>query len=229
MTICSPCADVHSCERGVPCSHIFSTPSKPNAAGFSLLEMLTVVAIVMIVAAMTVIGIGTAARSIRLHGAALDYANLLQNARIQAVKDDKYYTVRTDTVANPPTAFIDINSNGSYDVGEPTMVFRSGTTPQPYAAGPAVANLKTQFLPPTPLALASVAAAALGPTFGPRGLPCTPTPNAGGSTTCPFLTPTSFITFIQGAGGGWVAITVTPASRIRQWHYDSNANWRPLD
>jgi Tfp pilus assembly protein FimT len=228
MTICSPRA-VHCCKRGVPSGRIFLNLSKPEAAGFSLLEMLIVVAICMIVAAITIIGIGTAARSIRLHGAALDYANLLQNARIQAVKDDKFYTVRTDTTANPPTAFIDINSNGSYDAGEPRMLFRSGTTPQPYAAGPAAANLKTQFLPATPLALASVATTAAGPTFGPRGLPCTPTPSAGGSTTCPFLTPTSFITFIQGTGGDWVAVTVTPASRIRQWHYDSNANWRPLD
>ncbi len=184
----------------------------------------------MIVAAMSIMIMGTAARAVRLHGAAGDYANLLQNARVRAVKDDKYYTVRTNASANPPIAFLDLNSSGTYDPGEPLAAFRPGTTPVPFSSGPALANLKLQFLPPTPLGQASLVASAAGPTFGPRGLPCTPTPGPGGSTTCPYINPTSFATFIQGAQGGWAAVTVTPAGRIREWTYSSNnSNWTPLD
>jgi type II secretory pathway pseudopilin PulG len=203
--------------------------------GFSLLELMVVVGIVMVVAAIAILNVQGVIRTVRLHGAATDYSNLLQNARIRAVKDDKYYTVLTDTVANPPIAFLDINGNGTYDsaLHEPMMPLRPNITPAPFASGPSVANLKLQFLPPTPSGQASVAAGGGPPTFGPRGLPCTPIAGAGG-TTCPYLTPpnftpTSFITFIQGPNGGWGAITVTPAGRIRQWDYDGAGNWSPLN
>ncbi len=204
-------------------------------AGFSLLELLAVVGIVMVVAAIAIPNVEKATRAVRLYGAGTDYSNLLQNARIRAVKDDKYYTVLTDTGTNPPIAFVDINGNGTYDsaLHEPMMPFRPNTTPAPFASGPSVTNLKLQFLPPTPSGQASLAAGGGPPTFGPRGLPCTPIAGAGG-TTCPYLmppnfTPTSFITFIQGPNGGWGAVTVTPAGRIRQWAYDGAGNWSPLN
>jgi type II secretory pathway pseudopilin PulG len=216
--------------RGQKCAR-----PRQAGAGFSLLELMAVVGIVMIVAAMAILNVQKMTRAVRLHGAGTDYSNLLQNARIRAVKDDKYYTVLTDPAANPPIAFVDINRNGAYDAAlhEPMMPFRPNTTPAPFGAGPSVANLKMQFLPPTPSGQGSVAAGGGPPTFGPRGLPCTPIAGAGG-TTCPYLTPpnftpTSFITFIQGPNGGWGAVTVTPAGRIRQWTYDGAGNWSPLN
>ena len=198
-----------------------------SGAGFSMLELLAVVGILMVVAAIAIVNVQRAVRTVRLRGAGTDYSNLLQNARIRAVKDDKFYTVLTDTTANPPIAYVDINGSGTYDLGEPMMPFRPNTSPAPFAAGPSVANLKAQFLPPTPLAQASVAAGGGPPTFGPRGLPCTPT--GGVTSTCPYLTPTSFITFIQDTNGGWEAVTVTPAGRIRQWNYDGAGTWSPLN
>ena len=193
--------------------------------GFSAVEMITVVAIILIVAAIAMVGVQRAVRTVRLYGSGTDYSNLLQNARMRAVKDDKYYTVRTDTTVTPPIAYVDINGSGTYDLGEPQTPFRPNTTPAGFGAGPAVGSLKTQFLPPTPSAQASVAAGGGPPTFGPRGLPCTPVAN-----TCPYLTPTSFITFIQDTNGGWAAVTVTPAGRVRQWRYDTSGNsWSPLN
>jgi prepilin-type N-terminal cleavage/methylation domain-containing protein len=199
-------------------------------AGFSLLEILVVIGIILVVLGISFAIMANAALAVRLHGSAGDYANLLQNARIRAVKDDKYYTVRADANANPPVAFVDVNGSGTYDVGEPMTAFRSGTAPAPFGSGPALTNLKAQFLPASPTGQASVAVAAVGPTFGPRGLPCTPWPGAGGSTICPYITPTSFITFIQGTNGGWAAVTVTPAGRIREWVYAADSStWSPLD
>lgn len=190
--------------------------------GFSAVELLTVVAIFLIVAAIAIVNVQRTVRNVRLHGSETDYANLLQNARMRAVKDDRFYTVLTRGGASP-IAYVDINGSGTYDLGEPEAAFRPNTAPADLAAGPAVANLKSQFLPPTPSAQASLAIGGGPPTFGPRGLPCTP---VGGA--CPYLTPTSFITFIQDTNGGWAAVTVTPAGRIREWAYDSTANsWSP--
>jgi Tfp pilus assembly protein FimT len=214
-----------------PSFHKAKTVRLAVAAGLSLLELLVVVGIVLVVLGISVPIMGTAVRSVRLHGSAADYANLLQNARIRAVKDDKFYTVLVNAAANPPIAFVDINGSRTYDPGEPMTVFRADTVPAPFASGPALANLKSQFLPSSTTGQASLATNAAGPSFGARGLPCTPT---GG--TCPYLSPTtliptSYVTFIQGTNrGDWVAVTVTPAGRIREWSYNTNSStWSPLD
>jgi prepilin-type N-terminal cleavage/methylation domain-containing protein len=202
--------------------------------GFTLVELLVVVSIVMIIAAFTIEAVQRASRSMRLQQAAVSYSNLLQQARIRAVRDDKYRTV-LPTPANgntAPTAFIDLAGTGQYVAGDPVMSFPTGVTPMPFAAGPNLAGLEAQFLPPGPGSLQTVNTTAQGPTFGTRGLPCTPTA-AGPNSTCPYLSaaglPTAYIAFLQNTqSGNWMAVTVTPAGRIRQWSYASGT-WSPLN
>lgn len=201
-----------------------SSREGPRARGFSLLEMLTVVTVSMILASIGFVLGSNIARTIRLRGSSTSYANLLQTARIRAVQDDRFYAVRSVPGANPPMAFVDISGNGSYDAGEPMMVFAQGVNVQPFSSGPSLSNLKTQFLPPNPTAQASVNSA-IPPTFGPRGLPCAPSAGA-----CPYLPPTSFITFVQNTqSGNWEAITVTPAGRVNLWRYDGTSTWSALN
>ena len=105
------------------------------------------------------------------------------------------------------------------------MVFAAGVTPQTFGSGPSAANLASQFLPST--AVATVANTSI-PIFGTRGLPCKV---SGGA--CPYLDsnglPVSYVTFIQNTRGGkWEAITVNPASRIREWAYNGST-WSPLN
>jgi hypothetical protein len=191
---------------------------------------MVVLFVIMVGAAIAIPLTLTTIRMIRLSSSSSSYANLLQQARIRAVKDDNYYSVISVPAvgSNPPQAFVDIAGTGVYAAGDPVMVFAQGVTAMPFASGPGLANLEAKFLPPGAGSIATINNTAAGPTFGPRGLPCTPVV-AAGYTTCPFLTPTSFITFIQNnQGGAWGAITLTPAGRIREWQYDG-ANWSPLN
>jgi len=199
--------------------------------GLTLLELCVALAIVMIVASMIFVNAVTAVRNIRLTQSATSYANLLQHARIQAVQDDTYYMVRTNTVTNPPEAFVDLAQSGTYSAAaaDPLMVFMQGVNPMLFSDGPALANLESKFLPAA--GVATVDTTDPGPTFGPRGLPCKPTAPSGG--TCPYLNangiPTSYITFLQNAQSQkWEAVTVTPAGRIGVWSYDGT-NWSPLN
>src|SRR5438874_6915178 len=66
--------------------------------GFTIIELLIVLGIGMILIAMATPLVSTTINMSRLRGAAGDYANLLQTARMRAVSDDKYYNV----VSNPP-------------------------------------------------------------------------------------------------------------------------------
>ena len=204
-------------------------------SGFSLPELLITLAVGLTLAATGILLASTATNEIRLSTSGTNYANLLQNARVRAVRDNVYYRVLVDcgTVGSaapcagptPARAFIDINGNGTYDSGEPVSEFATAVSPQLFTSGPAEANLASQFLPST--AVTTVASTSV-PIFGTRGLPCKV---SGG--VCPYLDsnglPVSYITFIQNTRGGkWEAITVNPASRIREWAYNGTT-WTPLN
>ncbi len=187
----------------------------------------------MVVASITLEFVQKAAQTMRLRESAVNYSNLLQQARLRAVHDDKYYTVLTAAGGvNGSIAFIDIFGTGNYVPGDPMMPFSAGVTGMSFGYGPNLTNLESQFLPNNPGAVLTVNTTALGPSFGPRGLPCTPTAG-GGAGTCPYLSatgvPTSYITFLQNSQDqSWEAVTVTPAGRIRQWRYDGSV-WSSLN
>jgi len=197
--------------------------------GFSLIELLIVVAISMIAAAMALPLVSNAVNQIHLSSSATDYANLLQRARMRAVQDDTYYQIQTQTLSGDPIAYVDINKNGSYDTGEPMMVFASGVTYKAQSAGPALSNLKSQFLPSGSVAQGSLQSTMI-PIFGPRGLPC----KVSGSA-CPYLDaggkPFSYLLFVQNTQNNrWEAVTLNPAARIREWAYDTKSStWSPLN
>jgi prepilin-type N-terminal cleavage/methylation domain-containing protein len=199
--------------------------------GFSLLEMVVVVSISLIISAIAILNVQTTVRVVRLQESGIDYSNLLQKARIRSVQDDTYYAVVTTlTNANPTCPAPDycafmVDTTGNYVAGSPMMAFGAGVKPVATAGGPALINLQSKFLPPSPPNLPSLNLLN-PPTFSARGLPCTP--NAG---TCSALgDPTSYITFMQNTENGkWLAVTVTPAGRIQRWSYDGVGNWSALN
>jgi prepilin-type N-terminal cleavage/methylation domain-containing protein len=203
------------------------------ARGFSLIEMCVVVAILMVVASMVFITAVTSLEGIRLTTSATSYADLLQQARIRAVKDDQYYTVKPLT-GDTPGAYLDLatpTGGASYTCTttqcDPMIALAANVTIQAFSSGPGLANLEAQFLPAGSSSIATVNTVD-NPTFGPRGLPCTA---AGG--TCPYLNglgiPTSYITFLQNTRTtNWEAVTVSPAGRIRVWKYDNGA-WSAMN
>jgi len=191
------------------------------ASGFSLLELLIVLAIALVVSGFAIVNGMSAVRGIRLSEATTDYSNLLQQARISAVKNDAFYIVEISPSGDK--AFVNVNGP-TYAPGDPMMTFPTDVVPMSYASGPNVPNLESQFLPSTS-SYGTVKSSTAEPTFGPRGLPCT---QSGGG--CPSLaTPTSYITFFQNTQSGkWAAVTVSPAGRIRRWSYEGSS-WSPMN
>ena len=183
--------------------------------------MVVVCAILMIVGGMVFINAARLVQGIRLNQTATSYANMLQQARIRAVRDDTFYSVLSNaTSGGAPIAYIDTGQQGSYSPGYPAMVFSQNVTAQPFSSGPGLANLKSQFLPAGNGQ--NVVNTTNGPTFGPRGLPCYPNGSTCSSLPSP-ANPTAYITFFQNSvTQKWAAVTLTPAARIQVWNYDGS-------
>lgn len=200
-----------------------SQVGKTGDRGFSMIEVMLVMAIVLVLSALAIPTLNTI-RTAKLRGTGSDYASLLQQARLTAVQNDKYYSVVVQSTTQPYEAFIDLNGNGKFDTGEPVMVFPSNVFPKTYADNPpGLGNLESQ-------ALASSSDPSLdqadNPTFGPRGLPCKTGPAAFGSYTVCLpassgtVIGTSYITFFQSQPDKtWAAVVLNPAARVRVYKY----------
>ena len=220
---------------------------KRRQSGFSILEIMVVLAIGLSLMAMVAPLVTTTLNMYRLRGAGGDLSTLLQTGRMQAVTADRYYPLNLvqglPPAGVPYNAYLDLNGNQAYDVGEPATAFNPAISVRPVANGPAPANLYAQFLPGIAVGAVVINPNGWAPpngyaiTFGPRGLPCQATASVGG--TCSYTSqapnavglPVAFEVFLQNVVTGvWEAVTVNPAGRVRQWHYDQiTASWRPLD
>jgi prepilin-type N-terminal cleavage/methylation domain-containing protein len=197
-----------------------------DTRGFTLLELVITVAILMIVAGIAVPNFMTALHSARLKGTISDFSSLVQVGRIKAVDDDRYYSVYV-IANNPQEGFVDIypqNANGTsgsagatVDPKDPVIQVNAEISQQAQASAPNTANLKSQILPATsPVVPQDGSLSATPFTFGPRGLPCKPL--AG---VCDTLGgPQAYWIFFQNTvTQNWGAVTVTPAGRIQRWLY----------
>ena len=199
--------------------------------GFSLLELLVVMAIIMVIAAMAIPNVMTAMNNIRLRGSAGDVAGLLQLCRERAVRNNRYYTVKPATVTGAQAAYVDLNYNDVFDNAAPTpepMIQFAANVTVANAGAPNTANLWANAFQPgfTPQN------ANILPSFNARGLPCVgaanpPAANAvcnirdAGNQTVGFA---YYLSQTRPFGAvGWAAVTVTPSGRIRVWVYDGTA------
>jgi len=145
----------------MPLHMTHSAKRSRRVQGFSLLELMIVVAIMLVVAAYAIPIWTTSVRLARIRGAETSYAGLLQMARTRAVNDDRYYSVYTKLAAgnNPQMAYVDIypqNVNGTSGNGptgnyvagppaDPMVTLSPEAVPKPALAAPNTANLYATF------------------------------------------------------------------------------------
>ena len=195
-------------------SKVFST-RRDRMGGFSLVELVIVVLVALVIAAITIPNILLAVSNIRRRASAADLAGLMQQARILAAKNNTIYAVRYGTRNGAQIAYIDLNGNGSFDIGEPLVEF-SGTT-VPASGAPSGSGGQ-----PSPYVLAGDTGTGsydntntLGYTG--RGLPCnydtTTTP-----ATCSTPPANYFVYYLTEVGvgqAGWAAVVVTKSGRCK--------------
>jgi len=197
--------------------------------GFSILELVIVVFVVLVVAAIAIPNVLMAVSNIRLRASAGDLAGLMQQARILSAKNNTTYSVLYATRNGAQIAFVDLNGDGVWEnnvavtiggqsitMSEPMVELSGGTV--------AASGAPSGTGQPTAYVLAGDSGSGaydntntLG--FTSRGLPCnydtTTTP-----ATCTTPPAKYFVYYLTinrvGAGGtGWAAVVVTKGGRTK--------------
>jgi prepilin-type N-terminal cleavage/methylation domain-containing protein len=191
--------------------------------GFSLLELMLVVSVMAVLAAITVPKMAATFNDIKLRYVATDLSGLLQSDRILSVKKNSFYTVQAGVLAGNPIYYIDKPAT-LYTPGDPFMPVDPSVT---ITLGPGTAAPNSgAFLAGLNFV---VDPAADPPSFSARGLPC-----VGALNACTVVPGQGFVMFMSRAGvvrGNipWVAVVVNPSGHIQVWSSDSNGNWIQRD
>jgi len=189
--------------------------------GFSLLEMVVSVAILMILMAISAPYLMNAVYAMRLRYTAVDLSGLMQKARIDAVRKNTFYSIQQATVGGGQIIyFVDESParSGTISPAYPQVAISNQITVH-FGTGSGAPG-ETAFV--TNLGFTPDASSVL-PNFNARGLPCL---TAG--ATCPQIPGGGFVYFISNTGmygsTNWAALAVTSSGRVQVWGYDGT-NW----
>lgn len=206
-------------------------------SGFSLVEMMIVVVIIMVVAGMATPNVARGITVIRLRASASSVAGLLQRCRIEAVRTNRIMVVRQtlDSDGRTPVYFVDgavhllaggvpeSKQDNIRNQWEPMITTSRDFILESQANAPAFNVQQLLGYPNSILGLN----APFNLAFSQRGLPCTANSTNTSITSCPIVaagaggsTESSYQYFFRQRstfGDRWASITVTPAGRVRVW------------
>ena len=200
-----------------------TTPRKDR--GFSLLELMISVCIIMILAAFTVPRVMNTITDIKLRYVASNLGGLLQQARMQAVRRNTWYAVQQAVLPSGDTAFYAHVKGNAYTAGDPAVP---------------LATLETGFIGPgsgaphesffTAGQGFTINPGTANPSFNARGLPCFAAANAN---NCPQNAGQGFAIFLSkplfSGNLAWAAVIITPSGHSQIWTYDNVGTWIQRD
>lgn len=190
-------------------------------AGFSLTELVVVVAIMMVVSGLSLPSLSRMIGNAKLNAAAQQVASMYQQGRIRATQDDNYYLV--PVVANGGQGSqicVDLNGDGVCSANEPQAqipgAVQSGNTsvPAQLDATSLGGNLRSadNAVNYTQQGIMEPALA-----WNALGRPC-----LRSSSTSP-CSPVAWVQYLQLRSGDdvlYAAVTVSPTGSVKIWHYE---------
>lgn len=181
-----------------------------SAHGFSMVEVTVVLLVALIIAAIALPNMISAWYDIQLRGSASQVADLFQQARMLAAKNNATYPVRFQIVNGVQRVYIDRNNNGVWDANEP--VIDLGRQIVGAAGAPGGNGQPTPYVLPGDTSVGLPCDNTCIVAFSPRGLPC----NYTVPPTCATPAASYFVYYFQDSRpNGWSAVAITKAGRSK--------------
>ena len=186
-------------------------------AGFTLTELLVVVAIIGIVVGLSIPNFTRTIDNAKLKAASQQLAAVYQDARLRATHNNTPYQVLMSAPGvTPPTACIDLDGNGVCSAGDPSQVLPAQVSLS-NAGVPQLLNTGT-----VGFTLANTPPAAI--VWNGLGIPCQ---RASAAAACSSLAQ-GWVQYLQlqRSGGDvlFAAVSVSPTGRVKTWIYSPSAN-----
>ena len=186
-------------------------------SGFTLPELIVVVAIILIVGGLSIPNITRTIDTSRLKGAAQSLAAAYQDARIRATqKDTSYQVLISPPGISPAQICIDLDGDGTCSAGDPVTTFPAQVRVSNLGVPAPLDSTQLHF----PAITTEQPGASL--TWNAVGLPC--------QRTSP-ITPCTAVGWIQHlqllrANGDvmYAAVTVSPTGRVKTWTFIPSGN-----
>jgi prepilin-type N-terminal cleavage/methylation domain-containing protein len=191
---------------------------KRDQGGFSLFELAVVLSVGLILAAIGLPRMSNVLAMQKLRGSMTTASSFLQNVRMLAIKKNRTMTAFAFNRTEPPYSLVywtkESTDSSSFspefsqvELEAPISKMDSPTGP---GAPPAITNAALGLLVDPEVA---------DPSFNSRGLPCKVS-----GTDCDNK---AFIKYFKdnriGGSGGWAAVSITPAGRIKRWFWNGSA------
>ena len=195
-------------------------------AGFTLAELVIVVAIILIVAALSVPSLSRAVDNSRLKAATQQLAAVYQDSRLRATQNNTAYEILVSPAGiTPAQVCIDLDGDGVCGAGDPVTIFsmpvklNNLVVPVPLD----VTQLKFPVLNTENSSMFSQQGVPVpGLAWNSRGLPC-----QRSSAAAPCLA-TGWVQHLefQRSNGEIIygAVSVSPTGRVKTWIYISSGN-----
>jgi prepilin-type N-terminal cleavage/methylation domain-containing protein len=181
--------------------------------GFTLLELLIVVAILMLVTVIAVPNVVVVLSYSRMRASITSFSGVLQSTRMLAVKENRTMTTHIGNQGQGLVAYAKLATDSNplavhdsqIEMEAPIVYMASPTGPN---APTAISTTVLGFTPET-----------TEPSFNTRGMPC-----AYSTGTCPNK---GFLYYFHDTRPGgkqtWAGVSISPAGRIHKWFWNGSA------
>lgn len=182
-----------------------------RSRGFSLLELVVVLAIALVIAGITMPGMVQTWYGLQLRASTGEIADLMQRARMQAARSNYVVAVRYQVVGGTQELYTDFNNQGAFNpANNETMLALAKVTAAPGAPSGG-SGTPSPYVDPYDTTSGTPCDNTCTLGFSPRGLPCS---LAG--TTCATPSISYFVYyFTDGRPNGWSAVLVSKAGRTK--------------
>jgi Tfp pilus assembly protein PilE len=191
---------------------------KRGQGGFSLFELAVVLGVGMILTAIALPRMNNVIAMQKLRGSMTTASSFLQNVRMLAIKKNRTMTAFAFNRTQPPYSLVywtkESTDSSSFSPEFSQVELEAPITPMDTPAGPGAPTALTL----TQLGLL-VNPEVTEPSFNSRGLPC--------KIASPDCDNKAFIKYFKdnriAGSGGWAAVSITPAGRIKRWFWNGSA------